>query len=294
MTTSEIPGTRDVRREVVATRGLTSVTRRPPFPEYVRRLWGRRFFILADARGRLVSGTRGTVLGRGWLILTPVLDGLIYYVIFGLLLHVVREGIDNFIGYLLIGVFLFHYTSRCLVQGSQSLLSGRNLVRAFSFPRAALPVAAVVREALNLVPVLTVMLVLLLAFPPGEVVTWRWLLFPLVIALQTVFNLGIALIAARATARLPDLKHVIGFFSRFWLYGSAVFFSFEQFVEDPTLLTVLQLNPLFRVLDISRDLLLYGVTPPLEAWAVLCAWAVVALGVGAVFFWRGEERYGTA
>ncbi len=291
MTTPETPNARAVRHETVPLHGLTNLTRRPPFGVYVAKLWRRRHFILADARGRLVSGTRGTLLGTGWLVLTPVLDGLIYYVIFGLLLQVDR-GVENYIGYLVIGTFLFHYTSRSLGQGAQSVLTGRTLVRAFSFPRASLPVAAVVREALNMVPVLAVMFVLLLAIPPQEAVTWRWLLFPAVLALQSAFNLGIALVAARATARVPDLKHVIGFVTRFWLYGSAVFFSLERFVEHPTLLAVLELNPLYIVLDLSRDLLLYGTTPAASSWAVLSAWALGTLLLGAWYFWRGEERYG--
>jgi teichoic acid transport system permease protein len=293
MTAPERGATRTTVREVIAAEGLTSVTRRPPFGDYVRQLWGRRHFILADARGRLVAGTRGTVLGMGWLILTPVLDGAIYYVVFGLLLQVNR-GIENFLAYLIVGTFLFHFTSRCLSQGAQSLLSGRNLVRAFSFPRASLPLAVVVREVLNLVPVLAVMFVLILTIPPQEHITWRWVLFPGILALQTVFNLGIALVAARATARLPDLKNVIGFLTRFWLYGSAVFFTFDRFVEHPTLLRVLEANPLFIVLDMSRDVLIYGVTPSLSSWALLTAWTVGALGLGSLYFWRGEESYGVA
>jgi teichoic acid transport system permease protein len=214
-------------------------------------------------------------------------------VIFGLLLETSR-GIENFLGYLVIGTFLFHFTSRCLSQGAQSLLSGRNLIRAFAFPRAALPVAVVVREVINLLPVISVMVVLILSLPPREPVTWRWLLFPVVLALQTALNLGLALIAARATARLPDLKNVIGFLTRFWLYGSAVFFTFDRFVDDPVLLRVLELNPLFVVLDMSRDLLIYATTPSAGSWAVLGAWSAGLLAAGALYFWRGEERYGVA
>jgi teichoic acid transport system permease protein len=278
--------------EVIEPSRLDRVASRPPFGQYVRQLWQRRHFILADAHGRLVSGTRGTLLGMAWLVLTPVLDGVAYYVVFGLLLQVSR-GIENFVAYLIVGVFLFSFTSRCLSQGAQSLLNNKNLVRAFSFPRAALPVAAVVREVLNLVPVLAVMVVLVLAIPPVEHLTWRWLLLPGILALQTVFNLGIALIAARATARVPDLRHLLGFVTRFWLYGSAVFFSFERFVEHPDLLRVLQLNPLFIVLDMARDVLLYATTPALGSWALLAAWAAAALALGSLYFWRGEERYGS-
>lgn len=80
--------------------------------------------------------------------------------------------------------------------------------------------------------------------------------------------------------------------TRFWLYGSGVFFSFDAFVSHPTVLAVVELNPLFLVLDMTRDVLLYGQTPDLRSWAVLGAWAAGALLVGFLFFWRGEETYG--
>lgn len=283
---------RQLVQEVVVLGGLTHVYRRPPLGEYLGLLWQRRHFIWADSRGRVISGSQGTILGLAWLVLRPVLDGLAFYLVFGLLLGTNR-GIENFLGYLLIGVFLFRFTARCLSAGSLALVQGRNVLKAFAFPRAALPIAVVVREALRFVPALVVMLVLILAFPPLEPITWRWLLFPVILVLQGLFNLGMALWVARLTARLPDLNQLIGVLTRFWLYGSAVFFSYDRFIDHPRLLAVLELNPMFVVLDMSRDVLLYATTPATTSWVLLVAWTA-AVGVGGlVFFWRAEERYGS-
>ncbi|WP_307861534.1 ABC transporter permease [Cellulomonas wangleii] len=281
---------------------LQPVTGRPPMAEYLHLLWKRRHFIAADARAKVSTRNSGTLLGRAWLVLSPLMDATVYLVIFGLLLRSSR-GIDNFIGYLVIGVFLFQFTSRCLVQGSRSLIAGRALLRSFAFPRAALPVAAVAREALSFAPALATLVVIVLFTRPGQEdawtapidqISWRWLLVPLVLALQLAMNLGLALIAARITTRVRDLSNVITLFTRFWLYGSAVFFSFDRFIDHPTLLQVVQLNPMFIVLDMVRDCLLYAQTPAWESWALLSGWAAALLVVGTVTFWRGEESYGTA
>ncbi|WP_230401941.1 ABC transporter permease [Sanguibacter suaedae] len=277
--------------EVVHLQGLHPVGRRPGLREYVAQLWARRHFVVADSRARVASGTRQMILGNAWLVLKPVLDGLVYFAIFGLILKSGR-GIDNFVGYLLIGVFMFQFTARCLSVGASSVSGGRTLIRSFLFPRAALPVAAVLRETLSMVPVVVSMLVLVVVVPPHAEVTWRWLLFPGVFTLQLVFNAGIALLAARLVARVRDLSNLIGFFTRFWLYGSGVFFSFDSFVSDPTVLAVVKLNPMYVVLDMTRDVLLYGRTPEAGSWVVLASWALGALLLGFVFFWRGEETYG--
>lgn len=277
--------------ETVMLDGLHPVGRRPPLLTYVAQLWDRRHFIVADSQARVSSGTRQLILGNAWLVIKPLLDAILYLLVFGWLLQTDR-GVENFIGYLVIGVFMFGFTARCLNSGASSVVSGRNLTRSFTFPRVSLPIATVLRETLNTIPGLITMMAIVVLWPPHAEVTWRWALFPAVFGLQILFNLGIAMIASRLVARVKDLINLISFFTRFWLYGSAVFFSYDAFVDHPTILELLEINPMFQVLDISRDVLLYGQTPEVRAWCVLGAWSLGVLVIGFIVFWRGEENYG--
>jgi len=279
------------RRPALSTRGLREIGTRPPLVDYLSQLWGRRHFIVADSRARAQTSNRQMLLGSAWLVLKPLLDGLAFYLIFALLLKTDR-GVENFVGFLLIGVFMFQFTQRCLTTGAASVTSNRGLIRSFTFPRASLPIAGVLRELFSTGPVLLTMAVLIVTIPPHAEITWRWLLFPAVLALQTMFNLGLAFFAGRIIFRVPDLNHAISFLTRFWIYGSGVFFSLDHFVNHAGLLHVMQLNPLFVILDITRDLLLYGITPSTGSWITLTLWATVLPLAGLVFFWRGEESYG--
>lgn len=270
---------------------LRPVGGRPPLPRYLRELWRRRHFVYADSRARAFSGHRDMLLGNLWLVGVPALQGLVYFVIFGLILKTTR-GIDNFSGFLIIGIFLFRFTTSCLNQGVSVMLNSRGLTSAFSFPRAAIPLSVVVRETLSMGPVLGTMVVLLLIVPPGTQVTMTWLLFPVVFGLQVIFNTGLVLYSARLGAAVPDLRHVISFLARFWFYASGVFFSIERFVTEGIWLAVLQGNPLYLVLDMSRDLLLYDTVPSAHSWVLLCLWAVCTPVLGFVYFWQGEENHG--
>ncbi|MEV6950134.1 ABC transporter permease, partial [Streptomyces sp. NPDC051172] len=246
---------------------------------------------LFDSRSRIAGANSVNALGRVWMVLNPILDGAAYFLVFGLLLGTGR-GVPNFLGYLIIGVFLFRYTSSAITAGSRSISTNLSIVRAFRFPRATLPIATNIRELMLFGPTLVVMLVLVLAIPPMEQITWRWLLLIPLLALQTLFNVGASLLLARYVARWSDLSNLIAFGTRIWLYISAVFFSADRFANIPPLMTAMHLNPLYCVLDIARQSLLYASDADPMRWIVLAAWAAALLVVGTVVFWRAEETYG--
>lgn len=272
-------------------RTLERVGARPGFVDYLIKVWDYRHFISYDAKARVQSGNRRDRLGSIWLILNPVLNGLTYYLIFGLLLQT-GAGIENFVGYLVIGIFLFQFSSRSITNGARSIQQNRAVIQAFSFPRATLPIAVNMRELFANIPVLIVMVLIVMVLPPTEEVTWRWLLIIPALALQWIFNLGVGLILARVISKVNDVVHLLSFALRALMYASAVFYSYERFIEHPVLLQIVHLNPIFNVLDIVRDCLLYAQVPDWQSWAILASWAFGALAVGAVYFWRAEESYG--
>nr|WP_246475881.1 ABC transporter permease [Brevibacterium renqingii] len=238
------------------------------------------------------GSTRKNLLGYGWLFLNPLLSVLAFWFIFGFILGSSR-GIENFIGYLVIGVFFFQYTGKSMTGGTGAIRAGASMIRGFQFPRAALPVSTVLRNLLDFIPSVAVMAILIAVIPPAEVITWRVVLIIPVIILQTVFNVGLACFLARIGHKIPDLTNFMSIISRFWLYGSGVFFSIDEMLSGrPILLTIMQFNPMHAFLTLTRDSLLYGVDSPTWLWVVGVAWAFGLLIVGFIFFWRGEESYG--
>ncbi|THJ64961.1 ABC transporter permease [Arthrobacter echini] len=270
---------------------LRRVGQRPGFVEYLGQLWNRRSFIFFDAKARVQSGNDKNILGSAWLILTPMLTGLTFYLIFGLLLNTSR-GIENFIGYLIIGVFTFQMSTRSITGGAKSLTGNTSMIRAFQFPRASLPIAINVRELLSSIPVTIVMLLFVLLAPPDEAITWRWFLILPAIFLQFVFNLGVGMLLAPLVLKIPDVGMLLSFVMRIWMYASAVFFSDQRFNQYPVVKTIMDFNPLYLVIKSMRDSLLYATTPSLRDWTVLALFAVGALVAGLLVFWRGEESYG--
>lgn len=276
----------------VSSEGLAPVGRRTNLIGYLVALWERRHFIIAESRARMSGSTRQNILGYGWLFINPLMSVLAFWFIFGFILGT-QKSVENFIGYLVIGVFFFQYTNKCVTGGVSSIRSGASMIRGFQFPRAALPISTVVRNFLDFIPSVVVMAVILAVIPPAEELTWRLVLVVPVILLQTIFNIGVACLLARFGHAIPDIANIVSILSRFWLYGSGVFFVIDDKLSDqPELLAVMRANPMYAYLEITRNSLLYGVDSPWWMWTSATAWALGLLVVGFLYFWRGEESYG--
>jgi teichoic acid transport system permease protein len=281
-------------KELARRHGLTAAGKLPSLSAYSRQLWAYRHFIASYANAKVTSSLGKTRLGVFWQVLTPLINAAVYYVIFGVILNT-RHGVENFVPYLCAGVFIFGFTQSVVQAGIQSISSNMGLIRALHFPRASLPLAITTVEVRNMLASMAVLIVIVLGF--GEPVTWDWLLIVPIFLLQSVFNAGLALAAARLGSKVADFKQLVPFVMRMWLYGSAVLYPVTRFSDHLSgwQLNLVQANPMLVFIDLMRHALMEDVPLAGSAtvlWLEAIAWTlVVGLG-GYVYFWRGEKGYG--
>lgn len=262
---------------------------RPPLPAYLHQLWGRREFCVLLAWSRLRAENDRDRLGPAWVVLKPLINAVVYGAVFALLLRADSRP-ENFVPFLVCGVFVFTYLSSCLTDGAASVNGSADLVRSLRFPRAVLPLAAVVQRAVGLGAMMAVLAVVVVA--SGEPVRTRWLLVLPALALATLFAAGTALAAARLTVHLRDVAHLLPFLTRLLFYVSGIFYSLDRVVTDPLVRTLLELNPAYVYITLVRGALLTESAVTSGTWLLGVLWALVAAPVGLVFFWRAEQEYG--
>jgi teichoic acid transport system permease protein len=279
--------------QLAARHGLRVAGERPSLVEYSRRLWAYRHFIAAYANAKLVASYSNAKLGQIWQVLTPLTNAAVYYLIFGLVLA--QNSIPNFIAYLTTGLFIFNFTQSAILAGTQSISGNLGLIRALHFPRASLPLAATLTQFQQLLASMIVLIAIVLV--TGEPVTLEWLLLVPALLLQAVFNAGVVLVVARMGAKASDLKQVMPFIMRTWMYGSGVLYSVSLFNRLPEWATTLiQFNPMLVYIELARYALLEQAPllneSLLQLWLVAAGWAVLAGIGGFIYFWRGEQEYG--
>ncbi len=304
--------------------GLRPSSARPSLASYLDKVWQRRHFIVAYATARNVSMYTEARLGQLWQVLTPLLNSVVYYLIFGILFKANR-GIENYTAYLVTGVFIFAFTERSIVVGSTVMRANITLIRALHFPRACLPLAYVLVEFQQLL--LSIVVLFAIVLGTGEPLTWYWLLLIPALLMQATFNMGAALIMARVGAGAQDISQLVPFLLRVWRYFCGVMYSIASL---PAALpewakNALSFNPAAVYISLTRYAIMAtmradapGAKPynaarcavftakktpalqaychpdivPAELWLAGVGWAIVTLLAGVLYFWRAETRYG--
>ena len=225
-------------------------------------LWQRRQFITGFATASNVAMYSEARLGQLWQVLTPLLNAAVYFLIFGVLLHVSR-GVPDYITFLVTGIFVFNFTQRACITSSVVMRDNLPLIRALPFPRGCLPLGYVIIELQQLLLSFGVLFVIILAY--GEPFTWYWFLILPILALQTLFNVGCAFTLARWGSGFDDVSQLLPFIIRTWMYASGVIFSIttslalvptQSLYNHKHLAYLLQINPAAVYITLIRNALL--------------------------------------
>jgi teichoic acid transport system permease protein len=280
--------------ELARRNGLSTAGRLPSLGEYTRSLWAYRHFIAAFANAKVSAALGDARLGLLWQVLTPLINAGVYYVIFGVLINQ-RRSTPNFITYLCVGIFIFGFSQSVVQAGVQAITGNMSLIRALHFPRASLPISTALVEVRNMSVAMVVLAAIVLS--SGEPITWKWLLIFPALFLQSIFNTGLALFVARLGTKFHDIKQLIPFIMRIWMYGSAVIYPVTNFTAHlhGWKLYLIEANPLLVFVELIRHAMMKEVTlagPPTRLWLEALAWAVVVGFGGFLYFWRGEKGYG--
>ena len=201
----------------------------PPLGSYFRVLWGAKRVLYELARTNLRAQHFNTTLGQLWLILNPVLLGLVYFT----LVYIIRGGGRGsvFLAHLMLSLFAFRLVSMS-VSAARALSSGRGrLILNIAFPRLILPLDSALESFMRFLPMVGVYAVVhaVVGLPVGPQLLW----VPPIIALLTIFAAGAAMFTATAQVYFRDLANFLPYFTRIWLYTSPILFYAEEVPETP-------------------------------------------------------------
>ena len=228
----------------------------------------------------LKSRHKGSVLGFLWTVLTPLFMAIVYVFFLRML---VGRGVPT--EEIIIGVFAWTFTMQCVNGGMMCVTGNGNLVKKVQFPRIILPVATVLANLVGYLLSLVVQfpLVALLLMHRGLHTGPALLLFPVVLLLHLLFNLGLALLLSSLNVYFRDTQHLVGVLTSAWFFVSPVMYNLS-FVQQlaakmPLLIPAYLLNPMAVIITGYRACVLPGTPFP---WSPFVAASLIAT---AFFLW---------
>ncbi|MDO8587890.1 MAG: ABC transporter permease [Armatimonadota bacterium] len=166
---------------------------------------------------------KNSVLGFFWSLINPLVQVAIITIVIKVLLLV---RIPNYSAYLLAAFLPWMFFQMSLLDASDSVLKHHDLLKKVYFPREALPVSLVISNLIHLILAFIVFFIYLVTIPRAPIYSTA-LLLPVLMAIQFIFNLGVAFFISCLNVFYEDTKFIVAVGLNALFYASPVMYVSE-------------------------------------------------------------------
>jgi lipopolysaccharide transport system permease protein len=252
-----------------------------------RELWEYRGLFFFLVRRDIKLRFQQTVIGFLWIVLQPLIQMLIFYVIFGILIKVPTNGIPYPLFYLSAFV-VWQFFTQVVNNSAFSLVGNIGVIVKSYFPRLALPLSTVANALVDFAVSFVVLLFFLLAdghYP----ITLRYLLLPVLLVITIIFSSGVGLLFGALMVVFRDTKNFLSFILMMWMYVTPIMYPISIAPEKYRI--IFYLNPLTSLVDGYRWVFLgQGGLPRLSYLAISFSVATAIWFCGAIAFRAMENK----
>lgn len=226
-----------------------------------------------------------TVLGLSWAILNPLVQIVIFSVIFGRVAKINTDGIPYAL-FSTAAIIPWTYMSEAMTQSSQSLVAGHQMLGKIYFPRLLFPLTGVLSKLMDFGISLVILLGVLIYYHVTP--TWNALYLPLFFLMMIAIPAGIGMWLSAMAIRFRDVKHAMPFVVRMLIYSAPIVYSASKIPEQYRI--IYSLNPIVGVIEGYRACLLGTPMPWHYIWPGMITTVFLVVG-GALYFKRMERVF---
>ena len=226
-----------------------------------------------------------TILGFSWAVLQPLIQIVLFTIVFGKIAKISTDGIP-YILFSTVAIIPWTYMSQSMVQSSQSLVQGKDLLSKVYFPRLIFPLAPILSKLLDFA--ISIILVICVMLYYHVYPTLNLLILPLLILMMMVIPAGIGMWLSALAIRFRDVKHAMPFVVRMLIYTAPIVYSASSIPEKYRL--IYSLNPIVGVIEGFRASLL-GLPMPWTEILIGFAMSLLLIISGAYYFKHIEKVF---
>ena len=213
-----------------------------------------------------------SVLGYLWAVANPFVFALVYWVAFKFIMRVQME---NYIVFVLTGMFPWGWLSQSMTQGTGSFTNNLSLVRRVTLPKLILPLSNVMQEMVHFVFAIPVVFFFIVI--TGEHIHPLSLLWqiPLMLVLQTLFVFPLTVMGAVLNVYVRDIQYLVGILFSVLFFATPMVYPLNMVPEGYQ--QYFKLNPAYWLIDSWRIVFAGDILPFEHLACVLGSIAVFSL-----------------
>ena len=263
------------------TQNLAEMTIKPrvsfTFINY-REIWAHRELLKNLILRDLKVIYSGTILGKLWVGVQPLLTASILSIFLGYLARIPSGGIPYPV-MILSGLVIWTFVSSSINRSAQSIVTNSAMLNKVYFPRGLLPIAVVIAGMLDFVVYGIVLLVFAMIFGISPSITWLGFAAPIIVVIIFCFGASfwMAIIALQKDVR-ASLPVVLQLF----FYASPIIYPME--IVPAKWHWLYTLNPVVGLIEATRWALTASGPFPLYSFSISTMTGLILLITGLYLF----------
>lgn len=251
-----------------------------------RELYQYREMIHSMINRELKGRYKGSALGVLWSFLNPLLQMLVYTVVFS---FIMRNGIEDYYLFLIVALIPWIFFNSSVTIGASCIRAQKEMVNKIYFPREILPISVVTSQLINMFYAFLVIFAVLLI--SGKGINAHALLYlPLIVLTEYSFALGFTFLISALTVYFRDLEYITGILVMAWQFLSPVMYGIDM-VPEGIYRRIFELNPMMPIIINYREILYYKTEPDGRYLIMGIVYALVFLLIGFGVFRKMQKRF---
>jgi lipopolysaccharide transport system permease protein len=210
----------------------------------------------------------GSVLGSMWSFIWPLVNIMIWVIIFSKLMGAQLAGVDgkfSYSIYLIAAMLPWNAFSTTISRSTSVFLDKKNIISKINVALPAMPFYINLSEAVTFIISMTFFYIFLLVI--GHSFSVYHLLIPFIFILQQLLAYAAGLILAVLTVFIRDLKEVIGITLQVWFWFTPIVYVKDVLPE--WIKKIIVYNPAFVLADSFQSIFVWNRLPDITHLVVL-------------------------
>lgn len=249
-----------------------------------KNLYNYRELLKTSVKKEVRSKYKNSFLGVVWSFLNPLLQIVVYAIIFSLILKNKQE---NYAIFLCCGIIPWTFFSIAINRSAFIMIENGNIIKKVYFPREIIPISVVLAETINFL--ISTLIILGFVIIGGIGITKYLLLYPIILIAQYLVIIPIAFIVSSVCVYFRDLQHFIGIILQLLFYATPIIYSQDSIPSEYQ--WILKINPMTYIINAYRDIFYYQKAFEILPLIILLFIGIVTSYVGYKIFYKLQKGF---